>query len=126
MKVVAFVQFEDAEQHVLERALKGHEGVLLDPPRNRKEQSRLPVRVHLSRIVQHEEPYSQEALLDLDRTLGRLIELWEPETTAEAWRKLGAPGSDEAVEGLARERRNAIERAQGARALVLRALAEVG
>lgn len=115
MKALTYVQFEDEERDELVRALAGHDNALEDPPRRRHEENYRPVRAHLGRLREHNAPYDEASLRELDETLRRLIILWMPETTVERWRALGATGSDDAAEGLAQERRNAIERAELAR-----------
>lgn len=111
MIVLGTIQFEDEEIEVFERALQGHgRTIRLAPEITGRKDDYFPVRSHLSRIREHREPYDADGLEDLKRTLQTLINLWADQTSASAWRALGAPGSDEAVAGLALERTNAIGR----------------
>lgn len=112
MRVVPRIDFDEREREVIVSALVGHTNTL------REEDGRLPVRVHLSRLREHHEPYDLPALWQLDRVLSLLIEEFTPQTTAQWWREQGAPGSDAAVEGLAQERALAVEQARDARAVV--------
>lgn len=124
MIAVTSVQFEDEEIAVFRAALEGHERALAVPPSltGRKEDY-FPVRAHLRRIRDHREPYDVAALRDLQGTIRALVGLWADQKTPEAWRALGAPGSDEAVAGLAQERVNASLRTGEALSIVVRAFA---
>lgn len=120
MIVVPYGRFTDEEAEVLIRALQGHEYTLDPVPTKRKGEERHPVRSFLHRI-RDEDVLDQRALAELDEVLVALIERWRPETKAAWWREQGAPGGD-AIEGLAQERRFAIERASVARQVVALAL----
>lgn len=123
MIVLASIQFDDEEIEVFVRALQGHEGTLrvAGALLNRKEDYQ-PVRSYLARIREHREPFDYRALSRLKQTIQTLVNLWADQATPDAWRAMGAPGSDSAVEGLARERQNAIMRAAEALRLVEAAL----
>lgn len=123
MRVIRYVQFDEREQVTLERALEGHEHDLELPPRRAGEDAYYPARAFLSRI-RRGEAFDTEALLDLDQVLAALSARWEPFRTAEAWRKIGAPGGDEAVEGLAAGSVAAVERATAARRVVRRGISK--
>lgn len=117
MRTIRYIEFNDEERDVLERALMGHSGAIVEPGKRPGEVEH-PVHKHLTRIRDHREPYDHKSLVDLGRVLDLLIEEWAPFTTPEAWRAVGAPGADDAVEGLARERSLAVARAESARAIV--------
>lgn len=117
MNVIATAQFEPEEVEVFVRALQGHQHYIsVETERGLT----LPVRTFLNRIVQ-EEPLDLIELEQLRETLDELVAGWRGQTTPEAWREMGAPGADDAVDGLAQERRFAIERVGEARQLVLQA-----
>lgn len=101
MRVVPLVQFGTLERDLLVRTLQGHEYVI--ETTGRKGEKLHPVRALLGRVRQ-EEPLEARALDELIAWLAVLVGRWEQEATPEAWRAMGAPGSDEAVDGLAAER----------------------
>jgi hypothetical protein len=121
MKLIGSVVFDEDEVEVFDRALKGHEHHLSIAT---DKGLRFPVRAHLTQLRQ-DEPFDLVALEDLGETLDELIYDWQAEVTPEAWREMGAPGADDAIEGLAQERRLAIDRAVEARKLVRDALERV-
>ena len=120
MKVIRVIQFDGSEREAILNALQGHEHAIEEEGKGKYERS-LPVRALASRVRQ-EEAFDLDALRELQRVLVLLMAEWRPFTTAEAWRKAGAPGGDDAVEGLARERRLAIKRAIEAENVVVAAI----
>jgi hypothetical protein len=122
VRIRGLIEFDEAEREVLVRALRGHGLALKEMVGERKKEVRYPVQVHLNRISEHKELYDYRSLMDLNDTLLKLIGTWGLETDPAWWREQGAPGSDEAIEGLARERSLAVERAVEASGIVNEAM----
>ena len=93
----------------------------MEKPKRKTDEASYPVRAFVGRL-QREEPFDRDALLGLRRALILLMAEWRPMSTARAWREMGAPGGDDAVEGLAQERRQAIQRAEQAEDIVVEAI----
>lgn len=124
MKVIRFVQFDDGEMEVYRRALWGLGGVLVDEPRHKRDgDAYYPAEVWRNRLVEHHEPLNNDALVELGTVLRRMVAELDPQTKVEWWRAYGAPGADDAVEGLAATRRQQVDRLTEAMTLTVTALA---
>lgn len=100
MKIRGVVLFEDEEREALLKALSGSEYVPGLAGHLAKLRSRSEV-----------ERFDERSLNDLLGTMLVMIDMREPQTTAEWWREQCAPGSAHApAEALAEERRREIER----------------
>lgn len=125
MKVLRYIVFDDDESEVIERALRGHGAVIVEDGKRGRfgGEPRYPVRIAIenltrSRYRKESQAFGPDQLNELDGVLRRLVAGWTPESRAEWWREQGAPGGDDAVEGLAAERREQITRAQDALRIV--------
>src|ERR1043166_4162953 len=120
MRVISYIQFDDNEREQFDRALGGYDHAISEPPRRKGGDGFLPVRAIRNRIVEHDEPLNAEALSELLRVMGLLAARWGGETSPEFWRAIAPPISgDDAIDGLAQERRNAIKRVLDCRDIVL-------
>lgn len=125
--LITYVEFDEQEIDTLLGALQGHGHALVWAKRKRSEDADdLPVRRHIARLLTHKEHYDRASLQELELVLSCLIRMWEPQTTNGAWQAMGAPGSDDALAGLALERRHQIQRAHAALELVNAALDFIG
>lgn len=128
MKAHVSIVFENDEQETFSRLLpfKGTLGVDDDgKPTLGRLLSRLirsaPNHVGGGRELPSE-PADADLLWSLDLALDRLLDLFAPQTRVEWWRDAGAPGADDAVEGLAAGRRNDVAAIRAAREIVREAL----
>lgn len=122
MHLRAHIQFDESELETFDRALRGHANALEDEPRHKKEETYLPVRTFLNRIVEHGDPLDIAALDELETVLLRLVVLWTPQTQFAYWKRIAPESGDEALAGLARERQLALGRVQDAIVVTRRAL----
>lgn len=134
MNAVAMIQFDEEEVSVFRRALQGHESAIVLEARSRKEEEYRPIRAMLNRISQvgalqgaeeeraPGEAFDAETLHEFQATLLDLHERYEPETTAAYWRRIGAPGADDAVEGLALQRRETLRQVGECRVILALAI----
>lgn len=118
MKTYGIIQFEEHERETLTRALQEH-GHLIEDDKGPT------IRRFLHRIHQ-EEPFDARALEELATALTACIQRLAPETRVEWWREQGAPGADDAVQGLADTRVRQVQLLQEARDLVWEARDLVG
>lgn len=120
MEVIRYARFDDDETEVYERALRGLGPLLVDD--EDEDEVRYPVRRWQRRLVEHREPLNNNALVELGTVLRRMVTELEPQTVVEWWRDHGAPGGDDAVEGLAATRREQVDRLTEAMTLTVTAL----
>ena len=114
MKTYNIIQFEDHEREAIHRALEGLESLV---ETERRGEPYFPIRSFIHRI-QQEEPFDARALEDLASVLTVCIHKLAPETQFSWWRENGAPGEDDAVQGLADTRARQVQLLQEARDLV--------
>lgn len=123
MKLYSTVVFDQEERDVLIGALAGQGHTLTAEGRDGG--TVYPLRVLHTR-VSAEEPFDAKAVAALVDGLHGLIERLEPETKVEWWREQGAPGADDAVEGLAATRVAQVARARAALDIAIVARSSVG
>ena len=68
--------------------------------------------------VESKEQFTHDQLVTADDGIDRLIEHLAPQADADFWRKLGAPGPDDTLRGLALERELQIDRLVDVQAVV--------
>lgn len=101
MRLETMVVFDDGEQEAFSRLLPYRATLGTDSKDERPIVGRLLSQVIQSGRDQESEPVSFEALARLERVLFELADYFRPQTEASWWREQGAPGADDAVEGLA-------------------------
>lgn len=137
-RIVRGVQFSASDRELVEVAFGGFGGGGIGGV---DDQGRDRVRLHYNRIVKNAggaaardeddphgyagELYFQEDLHDLLEVCAAMIERFEPQTSAAWWREQGAPGADDAVEGLAAGRAVAVANVEILRACAVEWLGQV-
>ena len=121
MKLVTYVQFSDEENDTLRRTLDGI-GFALGADEN----ERPIVDKWRKRLLEHHERLDAVALEELAEVLTGLANYLGPQTSVQWWREQGAPGHDDAVEGLARARQQQLENIGRAQELIAEAQYRVG
>lgn len=123
MKLYSMVVFDDQERETLVRALQEHGHLIAAEDRHGN--PRAVVRSFLHRVHQ-EEPLDRASLDGLLDVIQQCIARLEPETAVEWWRDQGAPGGDDAIEGLAATRRRQVKNLRRAENVVSDAIWRVG
>lgn len=122
MKLYNIIQFEDHEREAILRALQGLDHLL---EAERRGETYHPIRSFIHQI-QGDESFDARKLEELTTAITACIQKLAPETQVSWWREQGAPGADDAVEGLAATRQAQVRLLQEARDLVWEARDLVG